>query len=109
MAAFTAQLPNVLSQLGGAVAGPGTTGTGINVSSRATITLGNKPFLDRKASQKNYSVKQSKQNRLGAPGAATATGLDAAALTARYAWAGNLSANDFQVSRAAATLLGPCL
>lgn len=44
MAAFTANMPNILAQLA-QTAGS----AGINVQSRATITLGNRPVLQRRS------------------------------------------------------------
>ena len=97
MAAFTAQLPNVLGQLGAAVAGTTTAGTGLNASSRATITIGNKPFLERKA-QKNLALSHRGQGRgHEAPAAAAAATLDASAFASRYAWPRSYSSADAQV------------
>ena len=50
MAAFTAQLPNVMSQLGTSIMNSAATGgtAGLNAQSRATLTLGNKQRVVQK-------------------------------------------------------------
>lgn len=70
----------------------------MNVSSRATITLGNKPFIDRKTQQKNLSVTKNKgYGRLDAPAAATAASLDASTFAAQHAWSRAFNGGDLQV------------
>ena len=97
--AFATQLPNVFNGLGAAItaAGSSTAGTGINVGSRATITLGNKPFLERKA-QKNLSISNTRgwNNRLEAPAAVSAAALEPGAFTAQYEWTRKFGAAEFQ-------------
>ncbi len=60
MAAFTAQLPNVMSQLGGLLSTSATGPAGLNVQSRATFTLGNKRVVQKKEIQKQNFLPQRK-------------------------------------------------
>lgn len=61
MAAFTAQLPNVMSQLGANIMNTAATGgtAGLNAQSRATLTLGNKQrVVQKKELSKQFNFRQ---------------------------------------------------
>jgi hypothetical protein len=98
MAAFTAQLPNVMSQLGGLLGSSATGSAGLNVQSRATFTLGNKRAVQKKETQKHVALPHRKHasNWFNTP-AAVVPGFDhSGGIHNQFQW-NNFSPN-FQVN-----------
>lgn len=109
MAAFTAQLPNVMSQLGTSIMNSAATGStaGLNAQSRATLTLGNKQrVVQKKEAGKQVHFGQRPERWLDTPGRPLPEFENLVGLQSHAQWNSHPRQSSFQVRLTCSRLLG---
>ena len=109
MAAFTAQLPNVMSQLGTSIMNSAATGgtAGLNAQSRATLTLGNKQrVVQKKEAGKQLHFGQRPERWLDTPGRPVPEFENLVGLQSHVQWNGHPRQSNFQVRLLLHCILG---